>query len=226
MLYKNLNLDEIGNLSIATLCIACYVLSNEITIPILLEQLDLEGGIVTTDAMGIQTSIAKQIQDAGAEYILALKANHPTLASSARNWFEKYQNGFEKTEFHASESICEAGHHRIEKRRFFSVPVEQVFEPARIKQWAGLQTLIVQQSSRQLWNKTTQSLRFFLSSLNPDFSNFPHAIRSHWEVENQLHWCLDVIFALGRFSYSPGSCSSKYESSQKTCAQSTSTRHF
>lgn len=170
--------------------------SNEIkAIPILLEQLDLKGGVVTTDAMGTQTSIAKQIQEAGADYILALKANHPTLARDAHNWFEKHQNGFEKTEFYTSEFICEAGHHRIEKRCFFSVPAEQVFEQARIKQWAGLQTLVVEQSSRQLWNKTTQSLRFFLSSLEPNFANFPSAIRSHWGVENQLHWCLDVIFA-------------------------------
>ena len=170
--------------------------SNEIkAIPILLEQLDLKGGIVTTDAMGTQRSIAKQIQDAGAEYILALKANHSTLAKDARSWFEKHQNGFEKTEFYATESICEAGHHRIEKRCFFSIAAEQVFEPARIEQWSGLQTLVVEQSSRQLWNKTTQSLRFFLSSLDPDFPNFPSAIRSHWGVENQLHWCLDVIFA-------------------------------
>lgn len=170
--------------------------SNEIkAIPILLEQLDLKGGIVTTDAMGTQTSIAKQIQDAEAEYILALKANHPTLAKNARSWFEKHQNGLVKTELYTSESICEAGHHRIEKRYFISVPAEQVFEPSRIEQWAGLQTLVVEQSSRQLWNKTTQSLRFFLSSLAPDFPNFPSAIRSHWGVENQLHWCLDVIFA-------------------------------
>ena len=170
--------------------------SNEIeAIPILLEQLDLKGGIVTTDAMGTQISIAKQIKDAGAEYILALKANHPTLAKNARSWFEQHQNGLDKTELYTSESICEAGHHRIEKRCFVSVPAEQVFEPSRIEQWAGLQTLVVEHSSRQLWNKTTQSLRFFLSSLPPDFPNFPSAIRSHWGVENQLHWCLDVIFA-------------------------------
>jgi predicted transposase YbfD/YdcC len=169
--------------------------SNEIkAIPILLEQLDLKGGIITTDAMGTQTSIAKQIHEAGADYILALKANHPTLARDAWSWFEKYQNRLEKTEFSRTEFICEAGHHRIEKRCFFCVPVEQVFEPIRIKQWAGLQTLIIEQSSRQLWNKTTQSLRFFLSSLNPDFPNFPSSIRSHWGVENQLHWCLDVLF--------------------------------
>lgn len=168
--------------------------SNEIkAIPILLEQLDLRGAIVTTDAMGTQTAIAKQIKQAGADYILTLKANHPTLAKEAINWFEKHQNYIEPTQSTRIESFCEARHHRIEKRCFFSVPVEQVFKKARIKSWTGLQTLIVEQSTRQLWNKTTASLRFFLSSLSPNFADFPGSIRSHWGVENQLHWCLDVV---------------------------------
>jgi predicted transposase YbfD/YdcC len=170
--------------------------SNEIkAIPILLEQLDLRGGIITTDAMGTQTAIAKQIKEAGANYILTLKANHPTLAKDAWSWFEQHKNEIENTQAKTTELICESGHHRIEKRCFFSVPVEEVFEKARIRQWTGLQTLVVEQSSRTLWNQTTQSLRFFLSSLKPDFSDFPSSIRSHWGVENQLHWCLDVIFA-------------------------------
>lgn len=170
--------------------------SNEIkAIPILLEQLDLENAIVTTDAMGTQTVIAQQIRDAGADYILALKANHPTLAQDAHDWFQRHQHEAEKKTLHTTKFVCEAGHHRIEKRYFVSVPVDQVFSPERIKQWAGLKTLIVEQSSRQLWNKTTHSTRFFLSSLKPDFTDFPHSIRSHWGVENQLHWCLDVIFS-------------------------------
>jgi predicted transposase YbfD/YdcC len=169
--------------------------SNEIkAIPILLAQLDLKGGIITTDAMGTQTAIAQQIQEAGAEYILALKANHPSLAKDARNWFDEHQNEPENTRLKKTEVTCEAGHHRLEKRRFFSVPVEQVFPQARIKQWRGLQTLVIEESSRTLWNKTTHSLRFFLSSLKPEFSDFPASIRSHWGVENQLHWCLDVLF--------------------------------
>ena len=170
--------------------------SNEIkAIPILLEQLDLKGAIITTDAMGTQTAIAKQIKKAEADYILTLKANHPTLAKDAQNWFEEHKNQIEATQSYTIESFCEAGHHRIEKRCFFSVPVEQVFARVRIQRWSGLQTLIVEQSSRQLWNKTTHSLRFFLSSLNPKFTDFPNSIRSHWGVENQLHWCLDVVFA-------------------------------
>lgn len=126
--------------------------------------------------MGTQTAIAQQIQDASADYILTLKANHPTLAHDAHDWLEKHQHESEKTGTCTTEFVCEAGHHRIEKRRFFSVPADQVFDPHRIKQWAGLKTLIVEQSIRQLWNKTTHSTRFFLSSLKPDFAGFPNSI--------------------------------------------------
>ena len=170
--------------------------SNEITaIPLLLEQLDLKSGIITIDAMGTQTAIAQQIQSAGADYILTLKANHPTLAQDAKNWFERYQREEEKTSAHTTACICEAGHHRIEQRCFVSVPAEQVFSSKWLEQWTRLQTLIVEQSSRQLWNKTTHSTRFFLSSLAADFAHFSDSIRSHWGIENQLHWCLDVIFS-------------------------------
>ena len=172
--------------------------SNEITaIPVLLEQLDLKGAIITIDAMGTQKAIAQQIQSAGADYILTLKANHPNLAQNAYDWWEKYQYEYEveSAQANTTELICEAGHHRVEKRRFWSIPADQVFEQSRIRQWAGLKSLIVEQSSRQLWNQTTYSVRFFLSSLEPNFTNFPGSIRSHWGVENQLHWCLDVVFS-------------------------------
>ena len=162
--------------------------------------------------MGTQTAIAQQIQDSGADYILTLKANHPTLAKDARGWFEQHQDETDDTAVKITEFTCEAGHHRIEKRRFFAVSADQVFDHKRIKQWVGLKTLIVEQSSRQLWNKTTHSTRFFLSSLKPDFTDFPNSIRSHWGVENQCSayaqivvrrlvrltphaWCLDVVFS-------------------------------
>ncbi len=170
--------------------------SNEIkAIPILLEQLDLSGAIVTTDAMGTQTAIARQIQAAEAEYILTLKSNHPSLAKDAHRWFEENKQNIDNTSVKVTEVICEAGHHRIEKRRFWQVSVNEVFPATRIKQWAGLKTLVVEESQRSLWNQTTHCVRFFLSSLTPEFSHFPDSIRSHWGIENQLHWCLDVVFA-------------------------------
>ena len=148
---------------------------------------------------------------------MTLKANHPTLAQNANNWFERYQREEEKTSAHTTECIYEAGHHRIEQRCFVSVPAEQVFDSDRLKQWTGLQTLIVEQSSpkgyrfayRQLWNKTTHSTRFFLSSLAADFdgearcfasslcnrhvAHFPDSIRSHWGVENQCSAFAQIV---------------------------------
>ena len=116
--------------------------SNEIkAIPVLLEQLDLKDAIVTIDAMGTQTAIAQQIQDSGADYILTLKANHPTLAEDARGWFEQHRAQTDDSTVNITEFICEAGHHRIEKRRFCTVSADQVFDPKRIRHWAGLKTL-------------------------------------------------------------------------------------
>lgn len=170
--------------------------SNEITaIPVLLEQLDLRGSIITIDAMGTQKKITKQIQAQKADYILTLKANHPSLAKYAKDWFKIYESQLNTESVLVTPTHTNAGHHRIEQRQFWQVPVELVFPPSHIKQWTGLKTLVIERSRRVLWNKETESLRFFLSSLPPDFSRFPDCIRSHWEIENSLHWCLDVVFA-------------------------------
>jgi predicted transposase YbfD/YdcC len=161
--------------------------SNEITaIPLLLEQLDLKSGIITIDAMGTQRAIAQQIKAARAEYILALKNNHLSLASKAKKWFQENKENDDNHKIVKTELTCEAGHHRIEKRDFWQVPASEVFSQTQIDQWTGLETLVIEQSSRTLWNQTTHSLRFFLSSLNAQFANFPASIRSHWGVENQL----------------------------------------
>lgn len=170
--------------------------SNEITaIPVLLEQLDLKGSIITIDAMGTQKSIAQQIQTQKADYILTLKANHSSLAQYAKDWFETYESQLNTASVIVTPTRTNAGHHRVEQRQFWQVPVELVFPPSHLKQWAGLKTLVVERSRRVLWNKETQSVRFFLSSLPPDFAQFPSCIRAHWEIENSLHWCLDVVFA-------------------------------
>lgn len=170
--------------------------SNEITaIPVRLEQLDLSESIITIDAMGTQTAIAQQIKAAGADYLLTLKGNHPSLAREAQNWFGKNRENPENSQLLNTKMTVSAGHHRTEKRRIWQVAVESVFSAAKIAQWAGLQTLVIEESTRTLWNQTTKSVRFFLSSLNPQFPNFSMVIRSHWSIENQLHWCLDVVFA-------------------------------
>lgn len=169
--------------------------SNEITaIPVLLEQLALAGCIVSLDAMGTQSAIAQQITREQADYILALKGNHPTLLEQAQTGFESAQARQWENVEHTQHQAIEAGHHRIETRTIWQIPAMQVFTPQQVEQWAGLQSLVVVHSHRRLWNKDTTEIRYFLSSLSTDASTLAGYIRAHWGVENQLHWCLDVVF--------------------------------
>ena len=169
--------------------------SNEINaIPALLELLDISGCIVTVDAMGTQTEIAHRIQAQGADYVLALKANHPTLHAQVKQWFETAQaQNFEGLE-HSYDLQVESGHHRREKRQVTAVSIEQIGDLYKQAQWSGLQTVVKVVRTRHLWNKTTQEVMFYLSSLPPDAQQLGKAIRQHWSIENQLHWVLDVTF--------------------------------
>lgn len=169
--------------------------SNEIkAIPVLLEQLALTGCIVSMDAMGTHSSIAQQIHQQQADYILVLKDNQPTLSKQAQQWFEQFHASSGEGVDYTQHQQCEAGHHRIESREVFQFPIAQVFTPTQCQGWAELQSLVVVQSQRRLWNQDTLETRYFLSSLAVDAATFARYIRAHWGIENQLHWCLDVVF--------------------------------
>lgn len=170
--------------------------SNEITaIPALLELLDLAGCIITIDAMGTQTAIATQIYNAKADYVLALKANHPTLYAQVKNWFEQAQaQDFAGMDV-ANDERIEKGHHRIEKRSVFSVPLSELPPLYHQADWAGLKSIVMVVRVRHLWNKTTREVQFYLTSLESDAQKLGRAIRQHWGIENELHWKLDVIWA-------------------------------
>lgn len=169
--------------------------SNEITaIPALLEMLDISGCIITIDAMGTQKSIAKKIIEADADYILSLKDNHPTLHQQVKNWFEIAQSlGFKDVDVNISQRI-EKGHHRIENRQVYTVPISQI--PALHEQddWVGLKIVVMVVRSVQHWNKTTNEVQFYISSLASDANKIGSAIRQHWGIENSVHWTLDVTF--------------------------------
>jgi predicted transposase YbfD/YdcC len=167
--------------------------SNEITaIPALLELLELAGCIVTLDAMGTQKTIAAQIQAAKADYILSLKANHPTLFAQVQKWFETTWQANQLPE--SSEYKIESHHHRIEIRQVWCLPIEFFPELHEAHEWAGLRTVVVVKRIRHLWNKTTQEVQFYLSSLPADSPRIGAAIRQHWGIENSQHWVLDVTF--------------------------------
>ena len=169
--------------------------SNEITaIPALLELLDISGCIITIDAMGTQHEIARRIYDKGADYVLALKANHPTLFTQVKQWFETAQaKDFQDVEY-SYDVRTESGHHRKEKRQVWAVSIKQMGDLYKQSQWSGLKTVIKVVRTRHLWNKTTQEVMFYLSSLPPNAQQLGKVIRQHWSIENQLHWVLDVTF--------------------------------
>jgi predicted transposase YbfD/YdcC len=170
--------------------------SNEITaIPALLELLDISGCIITIDAMGTQHEIGRRIHAKGADYVLALKANHSTLLTQVKQWFDAaVENDFQGIEY-SYDLRVESGHHRKQKRQVWAISIDQMSGLYKQAQWSGLRSIVKVVRTRHLWNKTTQEVMFYLSSLPPDAQQLGKVIRQHWSIENQLHWVLDVTFA-------------------------------
>lgn len=162
--------------------------SNEITaIPKLLELLVVKGCIVTIDAMGCQKEIAAAIADQQADYILALKGNQGTLHEQVQDSFR-----FLKTAQSAEE--YDMGHGRIEHRRCTVLTDLSMIDHA--EEWQNLRSLIRIESERTLkaTGESQKETRYYISSLSVDAATINRAIRTHWYVENSLHWTLDVAF--------------------------------
>lgn len=160
--------------------------SNEITaIPELLSVLEVSGCVVTIDAMGCQKKIAADITQGKGDYVLSLKENHPETYAEVKGLFPEQE-------------LCEAeysevtkDHGRIEKREAWLYKDVSWF--AGLKDWAGLKAFGCVRSSRTVKDKTSSEYRYFLTSLT-DTAQFAHSVRSHWGIENKLHWTLDVAF--------------------------------
>jgi predicted transposase YbfD/YdcC len=174
---------------------ACDSKSNEITaIPELIKNLDISGSIVTIDAMGCQKTIAAALQEAGADYVLAVKDNQPTLHDSIRQAFsDGFDSGFADMDHH-SHRTEEKGHGRVEKRVYHIVRVpEELAE--RHADWKGLRSIGLVYSERQEGTKEpSMETRVFISSLPARVKTFARAVRNHWGIETSLHWVLDVSF--------------------------------
>jgi predicted transposase YbfD/YdcC len=170
--------------------------SNEITaIPELLAQLDITGCVVTLDALNTQTAIAQQIVDAQADYILAVKANQGTLYEDLEILFE----GFAEEHYHhvnyATAHRESTGHDRQEFRQIWVVSEPEYRDYLRQGQrWANLKNLIKVVSVRVTADKTETTTRYFISSWQAPAQAFMAAIREHWQIENGLHWVLDIAF--------------------------------
>ena len=162
--------------------------ANEITaIPELLALLDLRGAVVSIDAMGCQKTIAHQIVEAGADYVLTLKDNHPTLCQDVQLWLD---TEIAQGRLPVQETV-EKDHGRVEIRRYaLSVDIDWLEAKP---DWSGLQALGRVESTRLIGGQTSTECRYFLCSF-PDPERFAATVRGHWGIENQQHWVLDVQF--------------------------------
>jgi predicted transposase YbfD/YdcC len=173
--------------------------SNEITaIPVLLKLLDLEDAVVTTDAMGCQTAIAAQIVEQRADYVLALKDNHEKLHERVRQTFADADRAAGTTlplGDLIADTTTNVGHGRLEQRRCRAIddPAYLAYiDPDRA--WPQLKSVVCIESTRRIGDTVSIEARHYLSSLPADAKALNAAIRSHWGIENRLHWVLDVTF--------------------------------
>ena len=167
--------------------------SNEIVaIPLLLERLELNGALVTIDAMGCQREIAEKIRAKGADYLLALKDNWPTLAEDVRLFFDRERAALQLHQ------TTDGDHGRIEVRRHYvSQDVDWLSTNRRFPgepRFPALAIIGMIEAEVERDGKTSISKRYYLSSALLFAAQFAHAARAHWGVENRLHWVLDVVF--------------------------------
>ncbi|MGL6197243.1 MAG: ISAs1 family transposase [Thermoguttaceae bacterium] len=160
--------------------------SNEITaVPELLEMLSLEGAIVTADAMSCQTKIAAKITEKQADYVIGLKGNQSVLRDDVELYFRDFMKEF------VHSKTLEKGHGRIEEREYFLL-TEINWLPQRAD-WVNLNAIGAVKSTVEEKGTVRTETRFFITSLTT-VEEFARSVREHWCIENQLHWCLDVIF--------------------------------
>jgi len=169
--------------------------SNEIpAVPELLKLLYLEGAIVTLDAMGAQTATVQAITDARADYVIALKGNQGTLCEHTSEAFELYDKQKSRAIVHRAEDEIDALHGRLELRTIEVMDAEEIAGLIDAH-WPELSSIARLSYTRIDGDITIKEQRFYFSSLACDQPNrLLHSIRSHWLVENHLHWSLDVTF--------------------------------
>ena len=173
--------------------VACDEKSNEITaIPELLKLVQIEGAIITIDAMGTQTAIAKQIVEGQADYVLALKGNQGTLHQAVIDYVDQQI----ETDFAGigarKHTTHETGHGREETRVYVQLPAPKSLPG--FNRWKGLLTIGVVVLHCLRDGKETTDIRYFISSLAMGVKQFARAVRGHWGIENACHWSLDFTY--------------------------------
>ncbi|MBD0328233.1 MAG: ISAs1 family transposase [Pyrinomonadaceae bacterium] len=169
--------------------------SNEITaIPPLLDLLEIEGCIVSIDAMGCQKEIATTIREKKAHYLLSLKGNQGALHEAVQQFFENmracnWKTGFGPVAHRYAQSV-DKGHGRIETRRCWVVHEVGFLDPEEV--WTDLSSVVAVECERRVGQKVSVEVRYFISSLAGTARQMLRAVRAHWGIENRLHWVLDV----------------------------------
>ena len=167
--------------------------SNEITaIPQLLQLLEISGSVVTIDAMGCQTAIAETIVSGGADYVLAVKDNQPTLHGGiAAHFLDQMEDDFARIKVSRHETK-ERGHGRDEHRTY--MVCDAPADLPDLARWKNLKRIGIAISETIRDGKTTDEVRYYILSRKMSARSFGAAVRGHWGIENRLHWQLDMTF--------------------------------
>lgn len=174
--------------------------SNEIlAVPELLDLLDIEGHTISLDAMGCQKKTARQIDFAHADYILALKGNHPHLYQRVEEFFGNagtLRYAREQGHTFTSSNIENKGHGRMERRVVLATDALLWIDKNERESWHGLRSLVCVESYREEISsgKSSTERRYYLTSHEPDAEKLQRLIRQHWTIENSCHWVLDVVW--------------------------------
>jgi predicted transposase YbfD/YdcC len=165
--------------------------SNEIpAIPPLLEMLELNGAIVTIDAMGCQKEIATKVRERGADYVLTVKGNQGHLDEDISTYFAELDEGKRRPRGRSRHTTDERKHGRRDLRFYDAVPVPQKLRDREA--WRDLRSICRATRAWQERGIDKSEVRYFISSLPADAKRLGEAIRAHWGIENGLHWVLDV----------------------------------
>lgn len=168
--------------------------SNEITaLPELLDMLKIEGCVVTVDAIHCQTETARTIIEKQADYVFPVKENQPRLLDSLQLLFDDPKEMRWVACDH--DRTVDKGHGRIEIRECWTTSDAEYLDHINtLAEWKGLRSIAMVQAERRLGEETTTTRRYFISSLESDAEQLLHTVRSHWGIENKVHWVLDIAF--------------------------------
>ncbi len=166
--------------------------SNGITaIPLLLETIQIKGNIITTDAMGTQTSIAEKIKSRRADYVLAVKGNQKTLYNDIKDYFSEKEFLIKIKEKGCYKKSIEKSHGQLETREYYQTG--DIKWLCQRKDWKGMKSIIMEHKVLEKEGEKHTEYRYFISSLPEDINLASRAVRGHWSVES-MHWHLDVTF--------------------------------